>query len=347
MAGPGPPPRSPPGWPRNSASPRSTRTRLGCAAGDRLVDPGAASQEPGRGQPRRAGHLQKKLADTLADEEARHPGRPVALFCTDEHRIGLKPVIRRVWAPRGQRPTALGHHRYEWLYVPPSSRRPPARATGTSATASQAAVRASAGPIRPRGRRRPAAYDHPATRRCRWHTERDCTCRTVCGSSTCRPTPPNSSPPSTSGNSSTSRSSISTSAGWPRSRTASSNAAVTSKLNRPLASQHPLSLVATPAQTELINRNRIRPIGADPDSSPIAPATAGRLASAGAPLNSATDGCRGITACRLLRLPVRRREQSKRVSGLGRGLHREGWAAAIPSRTDCPLAAGSARRLRQ
>ncbi|KQP93732.1 hypothetical protein ASF57_22260 [Methylobacterium sp. Leaf117] len=31
--------------------------------------------------------------------------------------MGLKPIIRRVWAPRGQRPTALGHHRYEWLYV--------------------------------------------------------------------------------------------------------------------------------------------------------------------------------------------------------------------------------------
>jgi transposase len=29
----------------------------------------------------------------------------------------LKPVTRRVWAPRGERPAALGHHRYEWLYV--------------------------------------------------------------------------------------------------------------------------------------------------------------------------------------------------------------------------------------
>ena len=55
----------------------------------------------------------KKLDDTLAEEEARQPGRPVTLFCTDEHRIGLKPVIRRVWAPRGQKPTALSHHRYE------------------------------------------------------------------------------------------------------------------------------------------------------------------------------------------------------------------------------------------
>jgi hypothetical protein len=35
----------------------------------------------------------------------------------DEHRIGLKPITRGVWAPKGERPLALGHHRYEWLYV--------------------------------------------------------------------------------------------------------------------------------------------------------------------------------------------------------------------------------------
>jgi DDE superfamily endonuclease len=35
----------------------------------------------------------------------------------DEHRLGLKPIHRRVWAPIGERPIAFGHHRYEWLYV--------------------------------------------------------------------------------------------------------------------------------------------------------------------------------------------------------------------------------------
>lgn len=35
----------------------------------------------------------------------------------DEHRIGLKPIVRRIWAPKGERPIAFGHHRYEWLYV--------------------------------------------------------------------------------------------------------------------------------------------------------------------------------------------------------------------------------------
>jgi hypothetical protein len=33
----------------------------------------------------------------------------------DEHRIGLKPIVRGVWAPVGERPIAPGHHRFEWL----------------------------------------------------------------------------------------------------------------------------------------------------------------------------------------------------------------------------------------
>lgn len=39
------------------------------------------------------------------------------MFASDEHRLGLKPVTRRVWAPTGQRPIALGHHRFQWLHI--------------------------------------------------------------------------------------------------------------------------------------------------------------------------------------------------------------------------------------
>ncbi|RTH18197.1 transposase, partial [Thermus scotoductus] len=35
----------------------------------------------------------------------------------DEHRLGLKPVYRRVWAPRGRTPLAWVRPRYRWLYV--------------------------------------------------------------------------------------------------------------------------------------------------------------------------------------------------------------------------------------
>ncbi len=39
------------------------------------------------------------------------------LWAEDEMRVGLKPVLRRVWAPKGRRPVARGRRRYEWAYV--------------------------------------------------------------------------------------------------------------------------------------------------------------------------------------------------------------------------------------
>jgi DDE superfamily endonuclease len=41
----------------------------------------------------------------------------IQLWAEDEHRVGLKPVQRTVWAPRGQRPIAAVHQRYQWEYV--------------------------------------------------------------------------------------------------------------------------------------------------------------------------------------------------------------------------------------
>jgi transposase len=35
----------------------------------------------------------------------------------DEHRVGLKPILRRVWARRGQPLRAVVRPRYEWEYV--------------------------------------------------------------------------------------------------------------------------------------------------------------------------------------------------------------------------------------
>lgn len=46
-----------------------------------------------------------------------HPAATVTIWAEDEHRLGLLPVMRRVWAPKGQRPTAHVERHYEWLYV--------------------------------------------------------------------------------------------------------------------------------------------------------------------------------------------------------------------------------------
>ncbi len=48
---------------------------------------------------------------------AAHPAATVAIWAEDEHRLGLLPVVRRVWARRGTRPTAPVQRRYQWLYV--------------------------------------------------------------------------------------------------------------------------------------------------------------------------------------------------------------------------------------
>jgi hypothetical protein len=57
------------------------------------------------------------LAQQVEEHRAANPGRAVEVWAFDEHRIGLKPITRRQWAPIGQRPIALGQHRFEWLYV--------------------------------------------------------------------------------------------------------------------------------------------------------------------------------------------------------------------------------------
>jgi transposase len=45
------------------------------------------------------------------------PAAQIELWATDEHRIGLKPLLRRVWAPIGQRPVAIVRHRFAWRYL--------------------------------------------------------------------------------------------------------------------------------------------------------------------------------------------------------------------------------------
>jgi len=46
-----------------------------------------------------------------------YPTAKVQLWCEDEHRLGLKPIIRKVWGPIGERPRVSVHQRYEWTYL--------------------------------------------------------------------------------------------------------------------------------------------------------------------------------------------------------------------------------------
>ena len=46
-----------------------------------------------------------------------YPTAKVELWCEDEHRLGLKPILRKVWSPIGERPLVKVHQRYEWTYL--------------------------------------------------------------------------------------------------------------------------------------------------------------------------------------------------------------------------------------
>jgi hypothetical protein len=48
---------------------------------------------------------------------AAFPHASVELWAVDEHRIGLKPILHKVWCFDGHRPLAPVQHRYEWRYL--------------------------------------------------------------------------------------------------------------------------------------------------------------------------------------------------------------------------------------
>ena len=39
------------------------------------------------------------------------------MWCEDEHRIGLKPIVKRIWVEEGENPIASVNWRFEWLWV--------------------------------------------------------------------------------------------------------------------------------------------------------------------------------------------------------------------------------------
>lgn len=57
------------------------------------------------------------LSARVQELQRQHPNATIEVWSFDEHRVGLKPILRRVWAPIGDRPIATVCHRYEWTYL--------------------------------------------------------------------------------------------------------------------------------------------------------------------------------------------------------------------------------------
>jgi len=61
--------------------------------------------------------FKRELPEQVRQIQQTYPVAQVELWAMDEHRVGLKPIIRRVWARRGRRPIIRVQQRYEWLYL--------------------------------------------------------------------------------------------------------------------------------------------------------------------------------------------------------------------------------------
>lgn len=64
-----------------------------------------------------AASLEKKLATKLKEIQTAYPNADVQLWCEDEHRLGLKPLLRRIYVPQGCSPIANVNWKFEWLWL--------------------------------------------------------------------------------------------------------------------------------------------------------------------------------------------------------------------------------------
>ena len=49
--------------------------------------------------------------------QAEYPEAVVEVWAMDEHRLGLKPIQRRIWVPQGEQPIAAVNWRFQWLWL--------------------------------------------------------------------------------------------------------------------------------------------------------------------------------------------------------------------------------------
>lgn len=61
--------------------------------------------------------MEKKFQQEVTDVQTAHPDADVEAWAMDEHRVGLKPVLRLVWVAQEEQPIALVNWRFEWLWL--------------------------------------------------------------------------------------------------------------------------------------------------------------------------------------------------------------------------------------
>lgn len=57
------------------------------------------------------------LREQVAEIARAHPGSRSEVWAYDEHRVGLKPILRRIWHPKGTPAVVSVHPRYAWSWL--------------------------------------------------------------------------------------------------------------------------------------------------------------------------------------------------------------------------------------
>ena len=61
--------------------------------------------------------MEKKLYLSVEKVQKSYPDANVEVWSMDEHRLGLKPVVRKVWSEQGLQPIARVKWRFKWLWL--------------------------------------------------------------------------------------------------------------------------------------------------------------------------------------------------------------------------------------
>lgn len=61
--------------------------------------------------------LKKTLPEKIMKLRKDFPEKKLRVFAMDECRLGLMPILRYIWAPKGKRPIVDIYPRYKWFYV--------------------------------------------------------------------------------------------------------------------------------------------------------------------------------------------------------------------------------------
>jgi transposase len=70
-----------------------------------------------RADPQAQAEFKRRLRPLLREVATAYPQATVERWVVDEHRIGLKPILRKVWSLDDRRPLAPVQHRCDWRYL--------------------------------------------------------------------------------------------------------------------------------------------------------------------------------------------------------------------------------------